>query len=178
MVQEITQQERDVKYLKMAFEIARDKGTDPSTQNGAVIVDCSWPYEEYPFIVGKGANHFPKGVKETKERWERPLKYAFVEHAERNAIYDAAKNSCSGVAVAKTTMYCPWYACADCARAIIQSGIKEVVGHQRCFDLTPNHWKDSIAHAFVMFEEAGIVTRKISDEMGVTIRFNGQETSF
>lgn len=75
-------------------------------------------------------------------------------------------------------MFCPWYACTDCARAIIQSGIKEVVGHKKCFDLTPAHWKESIANAFLMFEEAGIITRTIDDEMGVTIRFNGKDEPF
>ncbi|MFX8778102.1 deaminase, partial [Acinetobacter baumannii] len=92
-------------------------------------------------------------------RWERPLKYQFVEHAERNSIFHAARE---GSKLAGSTMYCPWYACADCARAIIQAGIKEVVGHQKCFDLTPGHWKESIANAFQMFEEAGVKTRTIS----------------
>jgi dCMP deaminase len=77
--------ERDIKHLRMAFENARDLGTDPSTQNGAVIVDSD------DWILGEGANFFPKGVKETEAHWEMPLKYAFVEHAERNAIYAAAR---------------------------------------------------------------------------------------
>jgi len=161
--------EKDVKYLRMAFKTAREKGTDPSTQNGAVIVD------DENWVVGEGANHFPRYVKELPERWERPLKYSFVEHAERNAIYNAVRNGCC---TDLTTMYCPWYACTDCARAIIQAGIKEVVGHQKCFDLTPDHWKESIKTAFVMLEEAGVTTRTISDEMGVKMRFNGEETSF
>lgn len=164
----------DIKYLKMAFENAREWGTDPSTQNGAVIVEYD-NLLEGDWVIGQGANHFPEGVKETKLRWERPLKYAFVEHAERNAIYAAVRE---GQCTEGATMYCPWYACSDCARAIIQAGIKEVVGHKKCFDLTPEHWKESIANAFLMFEEAGVVTRTIDEEMGVSIRFNGQEVSF
>lgn len=166
--------ENDIKYLKMAFENARDHGTDPSTQNGAVIVDLDSDLGG-EWIVGEGANHFPKGVQENAKRWERPLKYQFVEHAERNAVFSAAR---SGNKLDGATMYCPWYACADCARAIIQAGIKEVVGHQKCFDLTPAHWQESIANAFLMFEEAGVKTRKITDHMGVTIRFNGENVEF
>jgi dCMP deaminase len=161
--------ENDIKYLKTAFENARDNGTDPSTQNGAVIVNADG------WIVGEGANHFPKGVVESYKRWERPLKYQFVEHAERNAIFNAAKD---GRRLAGAVMYCPWYACADCSRAIIQAGISQVVGHQKCFDLTPDHWKDSIANAFLMFEEAGVKTRTISDDIGVVIRFNGEQVYF
>lgn len=161
--------ETDIKYLKMAFENARDKGTDPSTQNGAVIVSPD------DWIVGEGANHFPRGVHENASRWERPLKYQFVEHAERNSIFQAARE---GNQLEGAIMYCPWYACADCARAIIQAGISEVVGHQKCFDLTPGHWKESIANAFKMFEESGVKTRTISDDIGVVIRFNGEDVAF
>lgn len=161
--------ENDVKYLTMAFLNARDYGTDPSTQNGAVIVNqCGQ-------LIGVGANHFPEGVQENNERWQRPLKYQFVEHAERNSIFHAAKE---GHKLAGTIMYCGWFACADCARAIIQSGITEVVGHQKCFDLTPVHWKESINNAFAMFKESGVKTRTITCDLGVTIRFNGENVDF
>lgn len=161
--------EDDIKYLRIAFKTAKTKGTDPSTQNGAIIMTAGG------WVSGEGANHFPRGVKELEERWGRPQKYAFVEHAERNAIFQAARD---GTGTKGCTMYCPWYACSDCARAIIQAGITEVVGHKKCFDLTPDHWKDSIKTAFIMFDEAGIKTRTIEDEMGVTIRFNGQNVAF
>jgi len=164
----------DIKYLKMAFQNARDKGTDPSTQNGAVIVEFDG-FHEGGWMISKGANHFPAGVKESEDRWKRPTKYDFVEHAERNAIFAAALD---GQSTLGAIMYCPWFACAECSRAIIQAGISEVVGHQKCFDLTPDHWKTSINTAFVMFNEAGVKTRMIDDEIGVTIRFNGEEVAF
>lgn len=153
----------------MAFQNAKELGTDPSTQNGALIID------DEGWILGEGANFFPRGVKESEERWQRPTKYSFVEHAERNAIFHAARE---GHTLEGATMYVCWYACSDCARAIIQSGIKEVVGHKKCFDLTPDHWKESIKTAFVMLEEAGVKTRTIEDEVGVTIRFNGNDEKF
>ena len=76
-------------------------------------------------VVGYGTNHFPCGIEKKQERLERPLKYSLIEHAERDAIYDAAK---SGKSTSGTIMYAPWFACADCGRAIIQAGISEVIG--------------------------------------------------
>lgn len=157
------------KLLELAYEQAMEFGTDPSTQNGALIVNDNGD------VLAAGANHFPKGVQNLPERWERPLKYQFVEHAERNAIFAAAR---LGVSTQGKIMVCPWFACSDCARAIIQAGIKLVIGHQFPFDLTPDHWKDSIKVAWQMLDEAKVETRmyvgKISDTDSITIRFNGK----
>ncbi|HIJ10476.1 TPA: hypothetical protein HA278_00335, partial [Candidatus Woesearchaeota archaeon] len=54
------------------------------------------------------------------------------------------------------TMYCPWICCADCARAIIQSGIKKVIGHQDLVDRTPERWKKSVDVGVDMLRDAGI----------------------
>lgn len=150
--------------LKAAYLVAQGYSTDPSTQNGAILVNGRG------IIVASGANHFPKGVKDSPDRWIRPLKYSYVEHAERNSIYDAAKH---GVATEGLVMYCPWFACTDCARAIIQAGITKVVGHD-----TPIHgegsksWQDSIAIANTMLDEAGIEYYNVKGEIGLEIRFN------
>jgi len=91
---------------------------DDSTKVGAVIVKDDR-------IVSVGYNGFCRGVDQTlSERHERPTKYLFFEHAERNAIYNAGRD------LHGATMYmnfhpCP---CADCTRAIIQSGISTVIG--------------------------------------------------
>jgi deoxycytidylate deaminase len=99
---ERTDQERALYCLKLAYEVAAEKSTDPSTQNGAVLVGlpCSeWTHEvndqgQLEYVQRKpcrefiaSANFFPQGVQESEERWTRPLKYKFVEHAERNVIY-------------------------------------------------------------------------------------------
>lgn len=134
--------------LFVAYVYARDFATDPRTQNGSVITKDN-------AIVTHGWNSFPPNVRETNERWERPLKYAYVEHAERKAIYHAAQKgmSCDGA-----HMYCPWYACADCARAIIESGIRKVTGHLQMFVKTPEHWRESMQIAFEMLSDAGVET--------------------
>jgi len=57
----------------------------------------------------------------------RPAKYRWTEHAERNAIFSAAR---MGVSIVGATMYLPWFPCAECARAIVQSGIGALVAYQ------------------------------------------------
>lgn len=155
----------DMERMKDAYRHASKHSTDPSTSNGAVLVTPTG-------VIVKAANYFASGVKESPERWERPLKYSFVEHAERNVIYKAAKY---GIATIGSTLYCPWFACADCGRAIIQAGIVEVVGHDNPLHKTHPNWRDSIKVALEMFDEAGIKYRYVSGDMGgISIRFNGK----
>lgn len=162
----------DREYLVMAYKAAT-QSPDPSTQNGAVI-----PY----FLVGReryitACNTFPEGVQSKPERLERPLKYNFIEHAERNCVFNAAAVGLFGcVNMKDITMYVPWFACSDCARAIICCGIRRVVGHKRMMDATPEHWKESIKHAFDMFKEAKVETVLLPDELpeAPKIRFNGE----
>lgn len=151
-------------WLRRAYGIALGS-PDLSTQNGAIVLNKvgNW--------AGAGWNTLPDRVEITPERLERPLKYTWTEHAERNAIYHAAKlgNSTDG-----GTMVVPWFACAECGRAIIQAGIVKVVGHGKMFADTPDRWKDSISEAFIMFKEAGVETLLIDGDLGQCdpIRFN------
>jgi dCMP deaminase len=158
----------DLDYIKMAYQMGRSYSTDPSTQNGSVIVNS------FGSVVSAGANHFPNGVADddtTKSRWERPIKYSYVEHAERNAIYKAAK---CGLSTNGCTMYCYWAACVDCARAIIQSGIKTLVRHKIIMDVGYDRWKETIELADQMMHEAGIIINQIEDPIeDIQIRFNG-----
>ncbi len=152
----------DMDMLRFAYKEAHRYSTDPSTQNGAVLIDLSDP-EKHRVCPG-GANHFPRGVKEAEGRWERPIKYSYVEHAERNVIYNAAKQ---GFRTEGCTMYVPWFACADCARAIIQAGIVEVVGDARPNKMMSQdcRWKETIEIAYGMFDEAGITYRHIDEDL-------------
>lgn len=104
-------------------------GKDRSRNVACVIVG---PDHE---IRSTGYAGFPRGLDDTKEeRHQRPAKYKWTEHSERNAIYNAAR---IGIPVEGCTIYVPWYPCVDCARAIIQSGIKRLV-------VTEPNWDDSI----------------------------------
>ncbi|ORE90237.1 deoxycytidylate deaminase [Stappia sp. 22II-S9-Z10] len=105
-------------FMGMARFAAR-KSKDRSRRVGAVIVD------ERNVVVSTGWNGFPRGIDDTVEaRHERPTKYRWTEHAERNAIYNAAA---TGARTLDCTIYSTLYPCADCARAIIQAGIVELV---------------------------------------------------
>lgn len=120
---------------------------DPSTQNGAVLINGSGD------ILAMGCNEFPRGVAYHDERWERPLKYSIIEHAERNAIFAAARFGypCDGM-----TLVCPYAACADCARAIVQAGIKTLVTLPRRIAHTNARWSETVRLADRMLLEAGV----------------------
>lgn len=125
------------------------KSPDLSTQNGALIVNI----DDDDVIKAAACNELPSGVLVTEARLERPLKYKYTEHAERNVIYKAAK---AGVKTDKQTMVYPWAACSDCARAIIQAGIATLITHKQAHNRSPERWVEEIQHAFFMFEEAGV----------------------
>ena len=120
---------------------------DESTKAGALIIG---PAGE---IRSSGWNGAPRGSRADEDyRKERPIKYKWFEHAERNAIYNAAR---VGTSLEGTTMICTHYPCADCARAIVQAGIGWII--------VPNpdpvffeRWKDDIAVATRMFDECGV----------------------
>lgn len=114
----------DQYFIELAKTVAT-KSKDPSTWVGAVIVG---PNLE---IRSTGFNGFPRGVFDNvlahPERYARPAKYQYTEHAERNAIYNAAR---MGTPLDGCTLYLNYapQLCTDCVRAVIQSGIAEVVG--------------------------------------------------
>lgn len=98
---------------------AASQSEDRSRKTGAVIVDNE------SRVVAVGWNQFPRRIDtKVESRHERPAKYQWTEHAERNAIYDAAA---LGISTHDTYMFLTWYPCADCARAIIQAGISTLI---------------------------------------------------
>lgn len=137
---------REASMLRLAYDMARGS-KDPSTQIGAILVDS------HERVVAAACNEFPYGVKETAERWERPLKYEVIEHAERNAIYEAARH---GQCTEGLTMYGTWAACADCARAIIQAGIVKLVRHTEAGERNHATWIGSVSRGDELMLEAGI----------------------
>lgn len=121
---------------------------DDSTKVGAVIVDGR------NVVLSLGWNDIPRRVFESKEkvpdRHVKPEKYFWYEHAERNAIYNAAAN---GSKLLGSTLFVTMYPCADCARGIIQSGIKKVVVTNSELN---DSWKESVSKSLKMFEEAEV----------------------
>ena len=138
----------DELYISMAYLFAM-KSKDRSTRVGAVIVD---PFNR---IKTLGFNGFPTGIDDyVEERHERPDKYLFTEHAERNAIYNSSED------LTGSKLYGNWFPCADCARALIQKRISEVIIHKEFQDHgSTGGWDDSHRIAEEMFIEAGIEIR-------------------
>lgn len=160
---------QDVHWLTVAYTGARNS-SDKSTQNGAVIVNPDG------MIVSSGWNSPLTRLEPHPERFQRPQKYLYTEHAERAACFRAAKY---GVSLNNCTMYCPWFACPDCARGIVLSGIKSVVGHLQSFDKTPEHWKESVGVGTAILRECGVATRLIDHkfDLGFELLFNGSHWS-
>lgn len=107
-------------YFMGLAHLSALRSKDPHTQVGACIVDAN------KRVVSVGYNGFPKGCSDDVFPWEREgdvlhSKYAFVVHAELNAILNAPRP------VSGCTLYVSLFPCNECAKAIIQSGIRRIV---------------------------------------------------
>ena len=117
---------------------------DPSTQTGSVIANGD-------VIISTGYNGLPRGMQKFDGIEERPTKYYYYEHGERNAIFNAAR---IGACLTGCTIYVLGVPCAPCMRAIIQSGIVEIVISN--YKDTPERWIDSCLAGLLMVRAAGI----------------------
>ena len=136
-------------YFMSLSHLSGKRSKDPSTQVGACIVN------ENKRIVGIGYNGMPYGCKDDEYPWERKgnfmnTKYAYVVHAELNAILNstAPLKNCS--------IYVSLFPCNECAKAIIQSGITEVV-----YESDKYAYSDSVKASKRMLESAGVELRQI-----------------
>lgn len=148
-------------FMSVAY-LSAMRSKDPSTQVGACIVN------EDKRIVGIGYNGFPRGCSDDELPWDRTAessldtKYPYVCHAEVNAILN--KNSAD---VRGCTLYVALFPCNECAKIIIQSGIKEVV-----YLCDKYHNTDSMCASRRLFTMAGIITRKfVPRNQTITIDF-------
>jgi dCMP deaminase len=132
------------RFFDLAFHFSR--WSKDSTQVGAVAVNSE------KRLLSMGYNGIPSGCDDNLEtRKERPTKYFYTEHAERNLIYNAARE---GVNLKGSTLYCTMFPCADCARGIIQTGIKEVVAPKPNLEL--EKWGEHFKVTLELFKEAGV----------------------
>lgn len=134
-------------FMRIAKVIAQ-RSKDPSTQGGAVLVTPN------NVVVGLGYNGWPRGIDNDKLPWEREgklsdTKYAYVVHAEENAVYNA-NSSTEGC-----KLYCTLFPCNECAKTIIQNGIKEVI-----FESDKYHDTEAWIASRKMFELAGVTCRQ------------------
>lgn len=135
-------------YFMTFAKVASQKSKDPSTKVGACIVD------KEKRVVGLGYNGFPKKCDDNKLPMDRKgdfldTKYAYVVHAEPNAILNSTKET------KDCKMYVTLFPCNECAKLIIQAGINEVI-------YLDNKYKDldNVKASVRLFKEAGIKTRE------------------
>ena len=149
-------------YFMGVALLASQRSKDPSTQVGACIVDGD------KRILSTGYNGFPQGCSDDEFPWNRDenkgeTKYQFVVHAELNAILNA-----SGKKLAGSIVYVGLFPCNECAKAIIQSGIKEVVYLSDKYHNTP-----AMSASRKMLDAAGVKYRQIKPtKASIVLDFN------
>lgn len=164
----------DERFIAQAYLVSR-ASKDASTQVGCIIVSPD------NVVLAQGFNGFPRGVIETEEeyksqywvnenpndpdnkpfdRWDRPQKYSWVEHAERNAVFNAARH---GIALRGSRAYLNWspHPCEACTRALIQAGIVEIIGPDLPFAGKGKGVHYDLDFAQMMCREAGINQREV-----------------
>jgi dCMP deaminase len=158
----------DLDYLREAYRVAEAFSTDPSTQNGAILV-----HPGNGLTLASAANRFPRGVVMTPDRLERPKKYEYFVHAEAGVLLRAAAIMAP---TQGSVMYCCWAPCGQCAGAIIEAGVRELVTHDLPQHKDRADWIDIVRLGIEMLNEAGVGYRCIPGKIGgVKIRFGGVE---
>jgi dCMP deaminase len=158
----------DQYFITMTHLVAM-RSKDRSTKGGTVIVG---PDKE---IRSTGYNSFPRGCDDTDDsKHQRPAKYMWTEHTERNAIYNAAR---IGISLKGCTLYVNWMPCHDCARGIASAGIVEVVIHKdfETANSPGSSWSESQQYARDIFEETGLNIRWYEGPLCAIRPFKGGE---
>ncbi|MBQ9048797.1 MAG: dCMP deaminase family protein [Solobacterium sp.] len=144
-------------YFMGLAHLSALRSKDPNTQVGAAIVD------ENHRVVSVGYNGFPKGCSDDEYPWDREggvyvTKYAYVVHAELNAILNSPRP------VSGCTLYVSLFPCNECAKAIIQSGIKRVVYESDKYSTT-----ETTLASKRMLKSAGVELVRISNTVKLTV---------
>ena len=134
----------DIRFMRIAQEV-QSWSKDPSTKCGCVLVHDRR-------IISTGYNGLPASLSDSLDRYQnREFKLATIIHAEKNAIFNAAKN---GASTEGATAYVTWPPCSQCASALIQAGVSKVV----CPDpkTGPERWVSNFLLANDLLYEAGV----------------------
>ena len=139
-------------YFMGIAMLAAKRSKDPSTQVGACIVSGD------NIIISTGYNGMPKGCSDDEFPWDRTgddTKYPYVVHAELNAILNANGRDLRG-----SRLYVALFPCNECAKAIIQSGVKEVLYLSDKYAATP-----ATLASKRMFAAAGVKTTQLRTQV-------------
>lgn len=147
--------EKDISYMKRAYEKAYYLSQNPSTQTGAIVAHDSFG------VLGFSANRLPFRMDYDESKTIRPVVYDWLDHAEEGAIRMAIRQG-HLEKLKSSVLYTPWIPCSGCARDIVGYSIPEVVMHK---DL--NDFDKSVSGKNWGQDES----LKIFDRMGVKYRF-------
>ena len=137
-------------WIRVAEELGQ-KSKELGVQVGCVLVKDD---EQ----IGQGWNRLPYGVDDIEERYtHRPAKYFWVEHAERVAVLEAARNGVSTNGATAYVNVTPSSVCTLCVRALAEAGITRIVGNT-----TVLKKKDKV-------KSHDIVNKKILEEAGIEV---------
>lgn len=142
----------DKRFIDLAYHIA-SWSKDRSKKVGSVIVDNSRR------VISLGYNGFPQNINDDiEERHKKPLKLHYTVHAEANAICTANR---SGVKLEGSTIFITFPPCSECAKLIIQNGIKRVVCHPINSD--KSSWVETTSIGKDLLDEAGVEIKYLTD---------------
>lgn len=144
-------------YFMGIAHLSAMRSKDPSTQVGAVIVD------ELNKVVSIGYNGLPHGCDDNEFPWQKEgsvyeSKYAYVVHAELNAILNSPRP------VRGCRLYVSLFPCNECAKAIIQAGIQEIIYEQDIYAET-----EAVLASKRMLKSAGVQLRQRTQALSIHI---------
>lgn len=143
----------DRRFLELAEHVAQ-WSKDSSTKVGCVLTHPDRT------ILSLGYNGFPRGVDEHFSRLGRPIKYMYTVHSEQNAVFNAVRN---GTAIKGYRAHVTHLPCAECAKALIQSGCTHVVTyHPESYPELYGRLVDSYTATQAMFAESGVELTLVS----------------
>ena len=150
-------------YFMGLAHLSAKRSKDPSTQVGAVIVDSN------KHVIGIGYNGLPVGCSDDEFPWGREggmleSKYAFVVHAELNAILNSPRS------LAGCTLYVSLFPCNECAKAIIQSGIRKVV-----YECDKYAKEDNVIASKKMLRAAGVELVQLDKKISLSVKIEQNE---
>lgn len=177
-------------YFFRHVYLAASKSKDDRTKIGAVLVR-----PDSKAIISEGFNGICRNVVDPADdlykipyswtpigeearipflkRKEKPTKYFFYEHAERNSIYNCARH---GISTLNATIFTQGIPCADCSRGIIQAGISKIIVHKQWPNLTHSPaWVESINYSKEMLFEAGVEIQWYDKVLGIKGYLDGKE---
>lgn len=160
--------EENMRWGLFTAYIQAANSPDKSNQVGAVIETVGHAvitaFNNYVWTPPRDANTIISN--------ERLHKYRYIEHAEKQVIYKAAMN---GLELRDATMFAPWASCIECAKAIVLSGIKQVVYHGWRDRQTPERWREDIREAKDLMYQSGVKLHCYEGEFDIEVIVNGQK---